>query len=97
MRLAFWRKPSELEVVIEDVMTRMRVVGPDDPEYDNLVKYLGHLTKMRDEARGRRVSPDTVAIIVGNLVIAVVVVLAERDSVLSTKFRDFQVKRQSKD
>lgn len=85
-----WKKKTDIDVVIDDVTTRMRVVGPDDPEYKKLVKYLDHLTKMRDAQRNRRrVSPDTVAIVLGNLAIAVIVVLAERDNVISTKARDF--------
>lgn len=89
-----WRKKTELDIVIDDVVTRMRVIGPDDPEYKKLVKYLSHLTKMRDESRkNRRVSPDTIAIVLGNVGIVVAVIAYEQGHVVTTKALDFITKK----
>lgn len=89
-----WRKKSELDIVIDDVLTRMRVVGPDDDEYKKLVKYLGHLNKMRDESRkSGKVSKDTIAIVLGNVGIVVAVLAYENAHVVTTKALDFIIKK----
>lgn len=89
-----WRKKTELDIAIDDVLTRMRVVGPDDDEYKKLVKYLGHLNKMRDESRkSGKVSKDTLAIVLGNVGIVVAVLAYENSHVITTKALDFITKR----
>lgn len=89
----FKKKVDPLEVAINDVLTRMRVVGCDDDEYRQLVVYLDRLMQMKREKKPRfSVSPDTIAIIVGNLVIALVIVKYEKADVITTKAKDFLIK-----
>jgi hypothetical protein len=94
MAKIFRREPSELDIVITDVITRMTKMGPDDPDYKKMVKYLNHLTKMRDEQRkASKISPDTKAIIIGNVAIVLAIVAYENANVITTKALDFIVKR----
>lgn len=92
-----WKKQkTELDIVIDDVLARMRVVGPDDEEYEKLVSYLSTLVSQRDENRkGRRVSPDTLAIVLGNIGVVVAIILFEREEVITTKAKDFVLKMRS--
>lgn len=97
MRSPFKKKePSDLDIAIRDVHTRMRVVGTDSDEYRQLVVYLDRLMTMKTaEKQSFKVSPDTVAIIAGNIIVAIIIVAYEREHVVSSKALDFVLKRKS--
>lgn len=96
MRNPFKKEKSDLDVAIADVHARMREVGPDDEEYRQLVVYLDRLMTMKTaEKQSFKVTPDTIAIIVGNLVVALIIVNYEREHVVATKALDFVLKRKS--
>ncbi len=87
------KKPDKLDLAINDVLTRMRVIGCDADEYRTLVVYLDRLMEMKKERKPRfSVSPDTIAIIVGNVVIALIIVKYEKADVITTKAKDFLLK-----
>lgn len=88
------KKEDELDVAISDVLKRMRIVGPNDQEYRQLVTVLDRLMDMRNHREPRwSVSPDTLAIVIGNLIAVVIVTQHERAAVVSTKALDFLIKR----
>lgn len=87
------KKPDALGVAISDVHARMRVVGTDDEEYKRLIVYLDRLMDMKAKQRPKfPVSPDTLAIVLGNLAIAIFVTQHERAHVITTKALNFMSK-----
>lgn len=80
----FQRKPSKLDGPINKVLDDMTVYGPDSPEYLNLMNHLERLTKMQRHER-RSVSPDTMAIVVGNLLGILTIVAYEQKHVMVSK------------
>ena len=89
--MAFRKKEVDLlDAAINDVLVRMRKIGPDEDEYRRLVVYLDRLMEMQRNKKPRfTVSPDTVAIILGNVAIALIVTQYERADVIATKAKDF--------
>jgi hypothetical protein len=69
----------------------MNEVGPDSEEYSALVEHLDRLAKMKAEERRNRVSPDTMAIVAGNLVGVLIIVAYERSHVMTSKGLGFVI------
>jgi hypothetical protein len=79
--------PTELDREITAVYTRMQVVGPADEEYPELLKHAKTLEKLKAQAKAnkRRLSPDTVLLVAGNLLGILIVVNYERVHVWTTR------------
>lgn len=82
----FWRrdKPSILDEPIEKVLKEMKEYGPDAPEYPKLVAHLERLIRLKQEEKSK-VSPDTMAIVIGNLVGILIIVSYEQSHVMVSK------------
>ena len=86
MNLRFWRKSSVVDEPIDRVLTEMNTYGPDSPEYDKLVRYLERLNDVKaNERQHFVVSPDTIAIVLGNLVGILIIVAYEQKHVMTSK------------
>jgi hypothetical protein len=82
----FWkRKPSVIDEAFAKILTEMNTYGVETKEYQAAFDNLERLTKMKAEERRFKVSPDTIAIVAGNLAIALIVVGFERGHVMTTK------------
>jgi len=77
---------------IAKVLTGMETYGPEDPEFDTLMKHLEGLTKMKAENRRRSVSPDTMATVLGNLGICLIIIAYEQKHVIRTSVKDFFIR-----
>lgn len=89
----FKKKNDPLDVAINDVLSRMRAIGPNDDEYRQLVVYLDRLMSMKKERKPRfAVSPDTIAIVVGNLIAVLIITQYEKADVITTKAKEFMLK-----
>lgn len=84
MRL-FNDKPSILDEPIEKVLTDMNTYGPDSEEFPRLIEHLERLTRMKAEERRHQISPDTMAIVVGNLLGILIIVAYEQKHVVVSK------------
>jgi hypothetical protein len=78
-------KSSNLDKPIERVMEHMQRVEPDTEEYDRLMAHLERLTRLKREERLNRVSPDTMALVAGNLLGILIIVAYERNHVMVSK------------
>lgn len=79
-------KPSALDERIGEILDSMKAFGPDSEEYPALVAHLERLTHLRaDEGHRRKISPDTMAIVVGNLVGILIIVIYEQRHVMVSK------------
>lgn len=78
-----------LEKAIIELMHEMNSVTGDSPEYAQMVKQLGKLYKIREQSASKKVSPDTIALIAGNLAGIVLIVGHERANVVTSKALGF--------
>jgi len=87
-------KPSIYDEPIARVLLSMDTYGPDEPEYDDLLKRLQELTKMKAETTKPKfgVSPDTLAIVAGNLAGILIVVMYEHSHVMVSKAKDYALR-----
>lgn len=84
----FTKKPAEqspLEKTIDELIQEMAGVNGDSDEYSKMADNLVKLYKLREEDSKQRVSPDTIAIVVGNLVGIAMIVGHERANVVTSK------------
>lgn len=83
-------KPSIYDEPIDRVLSDMSVYGPDTEEYSKMIKYLESLGRMRaNEQPQTRISPDTMLIVVGNLLGILIIVIYEQKHVLVSKGMGF--------
>lgn len=86
LRQLFRREDTtHIDPLIDEVITQMHTIGVDSPEYDNMLKYLERLKKLKTHERREIVSPDTIAIIVGNLAGILLIVAYEQKHVITSK------------
>jgi hypothetical protein len=86
MKVKFWEKvPSIYEEPIKKVLIEMQENGVETEEYSTAVRHLETLTKLKTEEGRKRVSADTMAIVVGNLLGILVIVAYEQKHVMTTK------------
>jgi hypothetical protein len=91
-----WRfkkdETSILDEPIAQVLTSMNQYGPDSPEYPALVKHLSQLIKLQSKEGRRRISPDTILHVVGNVVLVSIIVVYEQKHVLASKGLGFIIR-----
>lgn len=78
-------EPTPLDGLIEAVFAEMNVYGPSDPEYAGLMEKLERLNTLKLENKPKRISRDTFVMGMVHLGGILIIVLAERESILSTK------------
>jgi hypothetical protein len=85
-------KPHPLDVAITALISDMQAYGPETKEYAVMLSELERLYSLKAENRRMSVSPDTVAIVMGNLVGILIIVAYERGNVMTTKAKDYILK-----
>jgi hypothetical protein len=71
---------------IDRVLTEMNTYGPDSPEFEKQLRYLERLQEMKaGERRHFKVSPDTIALVLGNLAGILIIVAYENKHVMTSK------------
>lgn len=75
----------KLNFAINRVLDDMETYGPDAPEYPALLASLERLTELRTASRPPRVSPDTMANVVGTFLGILVIVGYEHAHVVVSK------------
>jgi hypothetical protein len=75
----------KLDVAIDDLLDRL-VEEPFDPDkYAKMVTQLAQLHKLKEHYAPKRVSPDTLLIVTGNLIGIVLILGYERAGVITSK------------
>jgi hypothetical protein len=86
-------KSSILDEPIERILSDMNTYGPDSEEYPNLVSQLERLILLRSQPRRMgKVNPDVMAIVVGNLVGILIIVMYEQRHVVTSRGLGFVLK-----
>jgi len=76
---------KHLDELIERVVSDMQMFGPESKEYPTLVAHLTALHALKADKKPSRVSSDTVAIVVGNLLGILIIVMYEEKHVITSK------------
>lgn len=79
-----FRKTSKFNDVEDKLIAELMMHDPEVSEWQNALAYLERI-KALQETEKRRVSPDTLAIVAGNLLGILIMVGYERSHVLTTK------------
>lgn len=82
-------KRTSLEKEIDSVLYVMSNYKPDSKEYSAMAENIERLHKAKSQECVRRVSPDTLAIIAGNLLGIALIMTFERTEVITTKALGF--------
>lgn len=85
-------KRTSLEKEIESVLMSMRTVTAYSQEYTNMAANLEWLYKAKACERDRRITPDTMAVIAGNLLGILLILGYEKAEVITTKALGFVIK-----
>ena len=85
-------KKTNLEKEIDDVLSEMELLDKDSKEYRTRVVHLERLYKAKGYDKSRHVSPDTIAIVAGNLLGILIILGYEKANVITSKALGFVIK-----
>lgn len=70
---------------IKRILDDMDMFGPGSEEYDILLPQLKKLMKLKDTKKSKSIDPNTVVLVVGNLVGILIIVMYEEKHVITSK------------
>lgn len=76
---------DKLDKVVDKLMNNLLEYNPEDKEFIDAMNHLDRITQMRAKDRPNRVSRDTMAIVIGNLLGILVIVAYEQKHVMTSK------------
>lgn len=86
-------QPSAIDNAIDDALAQLKTVSLDSDEYAAMMDQITQLYKLKEKNTSRdRVSPDTLAIIVGNLAGIALIIGYEHAHVVTSKALGFVMK-----
>lgn len=91
MKIKF-RKKTKLEVVIDSILDDMSKLEPNSDEYTDMANNLEKLLKAKSCEKLKGISPDTIAIVLGNLLGIVLILKHEKIDIITTKALSFVLK-----
>ena len=80
---------AELDKTIDDLAAQMRTYDPDSEDYGTMLNRLERLKKLQEREAPKRISPDTLLIVGGNILGIVIIVAHERANVITSKALSF--------
>jgi len=75
----------KLEEAIDKILTEMLEYGPMSPEYKPLLKQLERTMALRESKDSKAPSPDTMLLVGGNILLALVIVAYEKRNVWTSR------------
>lgn len=97
MTLFRQNKTSDLDELINTLRVEMDVDGPDSEKYKTRLGHLERLITLRAEERKTRIDPNTMALVVGNILGILIIVGYERGHVMTSKGLGFVFKNRITD
>lgn len=85
-------KRTNLEKEIDEVIDEMHNYSSASEDYTKMTVNLERLYKAKAQERDRRVSPDTIAVIAGNLIGIALIIGYEQANIITTKALGFVMK-----
>lgn len=93
MRLFNRNESSDLDGPIAQLKAELAAYTPDDPEWQAAMSRLEGLIELRDKTTSKKkISPDTLAIVAGNLLGILVIVGYEHSHVMVSKASGFIIR-----
>lgn len=83
---------TELQAARTVAINELENHDPSDEDYKEIVLRVETLTELINSEKSEKLSPNTIAVIAGNLAVAGLVLWYERDNVMTTKLFPFQIK-----
>jgi hypothetical protein len=85
------RKPSGLEKARTDALNALETEIEGTPEYNKILANVKELSELiqAEKPKSEKLSPNTIVVVAGNLVVAALVIAYERENVVSTKVQNF--------
>lgn len=83
---------NRVNEVLDKIQLEMDTVGPRSPEYYKLLKYFQEVVALQAANARKKITPDTMALVAGNLFGILIIVLAEKHHVLGSKGLAFILK-----
>lgn len=83
---------TDLDHAIAKVFSDMKVIGSADEKFNTCMEHLERLYKLKEidnNVAPKKLSPDTIAIVVGNLAGILMIIGHERANVLTSKALNF--------
>ena len=81
---------SVYDAAMNKVLDDMEIFGPTDPEFEQRLGHLERLAKLKEaEKQKSKVSPDTMAVVLGNLAGILTIVMYEQKNVMTTRAKEF--------
>ena len=85
----FDRKKTELEVVRTNLLKQLEGFKGESDEYRRTMDNVETLSNLIDKSQREKLSPNTIAVVLGNFGIAGLVLWYERENVINTKLFSF--------
>lgn len=82
-------KKSKLDETMDNVLVEMEAYSAADEVYGKMMQHLKDLNELKKTKSSRGVSPDTVAVVAGNLAGILIIVGYERAHVVASKALSF--------
>jgi hypothetical protein len=92
LKRLFREESSVLDEPIARILTEMNRTNPESEEYSTMIKHLERLSHIKAESRPSRVSPDAMAVVVGNLLGILIIVAYEQKHVMVSKGLGFVIR-----
>lgn len=92
MKITKFKQRTNLEKEIDNLLLRMECCAKIEEEYTAMAENLERLYKAKGYDTQSRISPDTIAIIAGNLLGILLIMNYERAGIITTKAIGFVLK-----
>lgn len=89
------RKPAPktmLDNVIDELLDEMILVHGSDDDYSKMTDNLSKLVALKETNSKKRVSPDTAAVVGGNIVVALMIIAFEQKHVITSRVLNFMAR-----
>lgn len=83
--MIFKAKPTTLDVAIDDAVAQLNGISIETEEYALKMERVKELYALKEKTSPKRVDPNTIAVIAGNLATTLLVLNYERAHVITTK------------
>jgi hypothetical protein len=94
-RMFKWKRQSEKSGLVkarDKALFELQGYEATDAQYQKIIVHVKDLTHLIDLEKSERVSPNTIAIVLGNVIITLIVIGYESSNVVTTKVQGFWLK-----
>jgi len=85
------KEKSGLETAIDELIAELRGHEAHSDEYAACAERLETLYNLKDVDKSDRIKPDTLIIVGGNIVVALMIIAFEQKNIVTSKFQSFML------